>query len=203
MCPACVLVVHPPVSVARDFIDYPYLANLGAVQLVAALETGLKDTGNDPAPAVAYVDAFALPTSTLDFRGRDDGRGHLGASVEHVLAAIDRVTPAESVDFIALAFTPFHRPPHRDDILSALLQGLAARFGPDVPVVLTDAYQSGQHYIEAGSELLDAYPEADAYLKYEAEVSLPELVHAWRVDNVRPTGVLRGQQPPNLDELPF
>jgi len=33
MCAARVLVVHPPVSVARDFIDYPYFSDLGAVQV--------------------------------------------------------------------------------------------------------------------------------------------------------------------------
>ena len=58
------LVVHPPVSVARDFIDYPQVADLGAVQLAAALRA----RGHD----VRLVDAYALPGSTL--RWRDDGR---------------------------------------------------------------------------------------------------------------------------------
>ena len=32
-----VLVLHPPLTVARDFIDYPYACDLGAVQLAAVL----------------------------------------------------------------------------------------------------------------------------------------------------------------------
>ena len=45
-----VLVVHPPVSVAKDFIDYPYFSNLGAVQLAAVLRAkGFE---------VALIDAF-------------------------------------------------------------------------------------------------------------------------------------------------
>jgi hypothetical protein len=52
-----VLVIHPPMSVARDFIDYPYFANLGAVQLAAVLGDG-----------VELIDAFALDGSTLVWR---------------------------------------------------------------------------------------------------------------------------------------
>ena len=29
--PIATLVLHPPMSVARDFIDYPYFSDLGAV----------------------------------------------------------------------------------------------------------------------------------------------------------------------------
>ena len=36
-----VLVIHPPVSVARDFIDYPYFSDLGAVQLAAVVAAQL------------------------------------------------------------------------------------------------------------------------------------------------------------------
>jgi hypothetical protein len=31
------LFVHPPVTIARDWIDYPYFADLGAVQLAGEL----------------------------------------------------------------------------------------------------------------------------------------------------------------------
>ena len=70
-----VLVVHPPVTVARDWIDYPYFADLGAVQLTAELERE---------HTVRLVDAYALPGSTLYWRR--DGCGHLGASVDEVHA---------------------------------------------------------------------------------------------------------------------
>ena len=48
MKPLHALVVHPPLSIARDFIDYPYASDLGAVQLAAVLRgdagTALLDT---------------------------------------------------------------------------------------------------------------------------------------------------------------
>ena len=40
---ARVLVVHPPTTVARDFIDYPYFADLGAVQLALEERAQLAD----------------------------------------------------------------------------------------------------------------------------------------------------------------
>ncbi len=183
-----VLVVHPPVSVARDFIDYPYFADLGAVQLASVLEASL-------GAEVRLVDAYALPSSTLAWR--PDGRAHLGAPVADLLERCE----AGSADAIVVAYTPFHRPPHRDDVLALLLSGLRAR--TDRPIVLADCYQSGQHYVEAQDQALAAYPECDAHLKYEAEVTLPALLRAWLERGERPRGVHRGEAPRRLDELPF
>jgi MoaA/NifB/PqqE/SkfB family radical SAM enzyme len=176
-----VLVIHPPVSVARDFIDYPYFANLGALQLAAVLAE--RDL------SVEVVDAYALDGSSLVWR--PDGRAHLGAPVQEVLARVP-----DGVDCVVVSYTPFHRPPERDDLLAALLAGLRARL-PGVPLVLADLYQSGQHYVESDG-VLDAYPEADAWVKYEAEVTLPELL----ARGERPAGVIRGQEVPSLDALP-
>ncbi|HTQ47508.1 MAG TPA: hypothetical protein VMI75_32355, partial [Polyangiaceae bacterium] len=74
---ARVLVVHPPTSIARDFIDYPWFSDLGAVQTAAVLRAN----GHE----AALVDAYALAGSTLAWR--DDGRAHLGAPVDEVVAA--------------------------------------------------------------------------------------------------------------------
>ena len=189
---ARVLVVHPPTSVARDFIDYPYFSDLGAVQLAAVL----REAGH----AAALVDAFALLESTL--APRDDGRLHLGAPVADVLAACAAAWGGDTPACIVVALTPFHRPPARDDVLGAVLAGLAARF-PDVPRVLADCYQSGQHYVEcAGESILASYPEADAWVKYEAEVTVPALVEALVARDERPRGTHRGASPA-LDSLPF
>lgn len=175
-----VLVLHPPTTVARDFIDYPYFSDLGALQLAAVLD----------APV---VDAFALPGSTL--RWRDDGRAHLGASVDDVLSAYDAAAGAKGFEVVVVAYTPFHRPPHRDDVLAALLEGLVARGAPRV--VLADCHQSGQHYVEVpGEAVLEAYPEVAAYVKYEAEVTVPALLHDFA------PGVHRGTSP-RLDDLPL
>jgi len=177
-----VLVVHPPVSIAQDYIDYPYFADLGAVQIAAVLREG----GHD----VTLVDAYALESSGL--ARREDGRLHLGAPAADVLdAARAHVAP----NYVVCAFTPFHRPPHRDDVLGALLRGLAEL---GAPVILADCYQSGQHYVEAdGEAVLAAYPEVAGWVKYEAEVTLPALIRSGDV-----TGVHHGESP-SLDALPF
>ncbi len=182
-----VLVLHPPVSIARDFVDYPYLADLGAVQLAAVLRAQGYDT--------ALVDAYALSSATLFFP-TPDARGHLGAPLAHILEACERGAP---FDACVVAVTPFHRPPHRDELLAATLRGVRAIVG-DAPIVLSDCYQSGQHYVEASS-LLEPYPEADAWVKYEAEVTVPALLDALRDRGARPRGVHRGAQA-DLDALP-
>lgn len=185
--PARILVVHPPVTIARDYIDYPYFANLGAVQLASVL----RGRGHD----VTLVDAYAMADSSLTWR--DDGRGHVGAPVASLLAAID---PGPAFDAVICAYTPFHRPPHRDDVLAELLIGLKER---GRTLILADCYQSGQHYVEAADEVLSAYPECDAWVKYEAEETVPALVERFLADGEKPAGVHRGQSPAKLDDLPF
>jgi MoaA/NifB/PqqE/SkfB family radical SAM enzyme len=190
-----VLVVHPPVSVARDFIDYPYFADLGAVQAAAVL----REAGHE----VDLVDAYALRGAGLTWR--EDGRAHLGASVDVVLGASHKA--ATRADLVVVALTPFHRPPTRDDVLADLLVGLARRVRlacakrPGAPIVLADLYQSGQHYVEAEG-VLESYPEASAWLKYEAEALLPRIVNEMSSGQT-PSGVLHGEEPADLDALPL
>lgn len=175
-----ILVVHPPVSIAKDFIDYPYFADLGAVQVAAVL----RERGHE----VRLVDAYALEGSGLSWR--NDGRAHLGATVDEVVDAIGDA----SFDAAVVSYTPFHRPPRRDDVLAALLERLRAR----APIVLADCYQSGQHYVEAdGRAVLAAYPEVSAWVKYEAEIALPALLASGSIE-----GAHHGEAP-DLDALPF
>jgi MoaA/NifB/PqqE/SkfB family radical SAM enzyme len=181
-----ILVIHPPVTLARDWIDYPYFSDLSAVQTAATLRAA----GHE----VALLDAYALSSSTLHFRR--DGRGHLGASLTEVL---DTASALGAFDLRVVMYTPFHRPPHRDDLLAALLRGLVAM--SDAPLWLVDGYQSGQHYVDVPT-ILDAYPEASLWLKYEAEESLPELVASLARGNA-PTGVHLGRAPASLDPLPL
>ena len=152
---ARVLVIFPPLRVSRDFIDYPYFADLGAVQAAAVLRAG----GHD----VTLIDALALPTATL--APLDDGYVRLGATVAETLA---RVT---TCDAIVVAYTPFHRPPARDPVLAELVSALRA------PIVLADLYQSGQHYVAASpAAILAAYPEVSALLQHEGEDALGDFV---------------------------
>src|SRR5690606_18934712 len=92
-----VAVVFPPLDVSRDFIDYPYFADLGAVQAAAVLRAA----GHE----VSLLDALALPGAGLADRGR--GRVRLGAELEALPDA----------DLVVVAYTPFHRPPAREALL--------------------------------------------------------------------------------------
>jgi len=179
-----VLVVHPPTSVARDFIDYPWFSDLGAVQTAAVLRANGHDAG--------LVDAYALAGSTLTWR--DDGRAHLGAAVDELVAACrDALTGADAV---VVAYTPFHRPPGRCDVLGATVAALRAR-APAAYVLLADLHQSGQHYVDAaGDRVLASYPEVDAWLKYEAEREIG------RVLREKPRGTVRGTEADSLEALP-
>jgi MoaA/NifB/PqqE/SkfB family radical SAM enzyme len=193
MKPFHALVIHPPLSVARDFIDYPYASDLGAAQLAASLRAH--------GHRVSLVDAFALAGSTLSWR--PDGRAHLGASVDEVRSTVRGITATRGApDLVVVALTPFHRPPSRDDVMGSLLEALHEDLR-GVPLVLADAYQSGQHYVEAAwNDLQTSYPEADAWVKYEGERTVPLLADAWS-DGAPPEGVHHGEAPPSLDALPL
>lgn len=185
-------IVFPPLCVSRDFIDYPYFADLGAVQAAGVARAA----GHD----VTLVDALALPGAALEPM-ETGGKGYvrLGAAPE---AVIERV-PGDA-EVIVLAYTPFHRPPEREPLLAIILERLrAAR--PDVPIALADLYQSGQHVVDARSEdVLAAYPEADAILRYEAEASLVPLLEGLARGGrpARPIAAV-GVDPSPLDDLPL
>ena len=180
-----VAVLFPPLAVSRDFIDYPYFADLGAVQAAAVLAAH----GHE----VRLVDALAL--AGADGIEQPGGRILLGAPID--------VEQLRATDLVVVAFTPFHRPPRRDPDLGNLLARVRAASARR-PIVLADLYQSGQHYVEADPGLvLREYPEVDLLLRYEAEVSLPGLVDQLfrgRPDTAR---VERGVEPDDLDLLPL
>ncbi len=184
-----VALVFPPLRVSRDFIDYPYFADLGAVQAAAVLRARGR--------SVALVDAFAMEDAGLT--GLDAGYVRLGAPVESVIARV----PAEA-RVIVVGFTPFHRPPARDPLLGGLLEELR-RARPTTPILLADLYQSGQHVVEARPEdTLAAYPEVDVLLRYEGEDELPGLVAGLLADG-RPAAPFArdGGEPAPLDALPL
>ena len=123
---AHVLVVHPPVSLGRDFIDYPWVADLGAVQLAAVMR---------PQANVTLVDSCALPGSSV--YPLKDGRTLLGATVDDVIASIHAADTERQVDLAVVAFSPFHRPPARDGVLGDLLQQMRRLLG-ETPILLAD-----------------------------------------------------------------
>jgi MoaA/NifB/PqqE/SkfB family radical SAM enzyme len=183
-----VAIVFPPLRVSRDFIDYPYFADLGAVQAAAvARAAGL---------SVALVDALAMEGAGLE--PLDDGYVRLGAPLDAVLSAV----PADARAMV-VAFTPFHRPPARDPLLAPLLASLReAR--PGATLILADLYQSGQHVVDApDAATLAAYPEIDVLVRYEAEdVLVPLLEERLREGRPQNSYTVRGGEPA-LDALPL
>lgn len=185
---AKVVVVFPPVSVSPDFIDYPYFADLGAIQTAATLRAAGAE--------VTLADAFALAGSTLTPATSDL---LLGAPEDELFARI----PASAGAFV-VALTPFHRPPGRDDALGSTLARLR-REHPHTPLVLADLYQSGQHVVDATStDIAASYPEIDALLRYEAEADLPAIVADLLAKGRPSTPLLAvGSELPRLDDLPL
>lgn len=184
------LVVFPPLRVSRDFIDYPYFADLGAVQAAAVLRAA----GHD----VRLVDALATKGAALAPLGELGVR--LGVDVDATLA-LTRASGAAEV--IVVAYTPFHRPPTRDATLAALLVGLRAQ-APAAPIVLADLYQSGQHVVDVPStQILAAYPEIDVVLRYEAEADLDALVRELAAAGRPPAPFERRGGEPSIEALPL
>jgi MoaA/NifB/PqqE/SkfB family radical SAM enzyme len=182
-------IVFPPLGVSRDFIDYPYFADLGAVQAAAVARAAGR--------SVALVDAFAIEGAGL--APLDGGRVRLGAPGDEVTARVPREART-----IVVAFTPFHRPPARDPLLAPILERLRAE-RPETPIVLADLYQSGQHVVDARPEdTLAAYPEADLFIRHEAEAILVERLDALAAEGrpARPFAV-DGGEPAPLDALPL
>jgi MoaA/NifB/PqqE/SkfB family radical SAM enzyme len=181
-------IVFAPLEVSPDFIDYPYFADLGAVQIAGEL----RRLGHQ----VALFDALAMPGARAERVTPD--RIHLGAPAEAVALAATR----ERFDAVVVALSAFHRPPARDDRLGHVLAALRDA-SPETPIVLADLHQGGQHVVDAAfADVLAAYPEVDAYLKHEAEATLPALL-AELARSGRPGAALsmRGDDPPDLDAL--
>lgn len=181
-----VAVLFAPLGVSRDFIDYPYFADLGAIGATALVGSRHE---------VELVDAFALPDSGLH---ATDGGVLLGCPLASFL---ERLPDA---DLYLLAYTPFHRPPGRDPILGELLTELRRR-APSTPVLLADLHQTGQHFVDAPSDaILRAYPEVDLLLRYEAENELLALVDEL-VEKGRPKSASArdGSEVEDLDSLPL
>jgi MoaA/NifB/PqqE/SkfB family radical SAM enzyme len=185
-----IAIVFPPIRVSRDFIDYPYFADLGAVQAAAVL----RDAGFE----VDLVDALAMEGATL--APDDDDHVRLGAPIEAVLSRV-----SAAADAVLVAYTPFHRPPTRDGLLAKLLEGLHAS-RPDRPIVLADLYQSGQHVVDVPSpDILAAYPEVSVLVRHEAESALAPLFARLAAGGGRPAraDVIAGKEPERLDDLPL
>ena len=162
-----VSVIQPPLRISRDVVDYPYHCDLAVAQVAAVL----RDAGVE----VSVVDAFALGHSAVI----DEGD-------QLVIGCRAAALPIVAADVHVVHYTVFHRPPTRDALLTEVLD-LLREAAPDVPIVLADLYQSGQHYIQARVDaLLAAFPQVDVVLQHEAEGVIASLCRTLARDG-RPT----------------
>src|SRR4029078_11729466 len=104
-----VAIVFPPLRVSRDFIDYPYFADLGAVQAAAVVRAA----GHEASLAAA----LALRAASRE--PREKGYVRLGATADDT---IDRIP--KDADAIVVGYTPFHQPPARDPLLASVIEPL-------------------------------------------------------------------------------
>ncbi|MCK5845142.1 MAG: hypothetical protein KAG97_10570, partial [Victivallales bacterium] len=109
-----ILVANPPLLIGSDFIDYPYFANLGALQCAATLEA----RGH----AVHVADAFSLAES--DAFLMDDHRFLIGCAPETLVDSIKD----ESYDAILVCLGVFHKPFVRHAPTKRCLDLLKTRF---------------------------------------------------------------------------
>lgn len=150
-----VLIINPPATVDRDFIDYPYFANLGALQHASAVAA----SGYD----VEVADSFSLPGSGAFPIG--GGRFLVGCEPDELAGIAAR----SGFDAAVVCLSVFHRPFATDDNLAAFFRAFRKSF-PDKPIAAADAYFGGMHYVDyPGEDFLANYPEADALLRYESE----------------------------------
>ncbi len=184
------VVLFSSLRVSRDFIDYPYFADLGALQAAACLRS--------QGARVQVVDALAMPGATLE---HVDDEVVLGAAEPHVAAALQKAIAG--ADILVAQLSPFHRPPLAAPAVLALLQASRAE-RPELPILLADLYQSGQHYVAYDStRLLEQYPMADALLKHEAESALFEVAEELASGRPNAPLVRDGGEVDDLSGLPL
>lgn len=154
-----VLVIQPPLSVPRGFVDYPYLVGLGAYQAAAVLR--------NEGWAVQVLDAFTNADAGL----LEDGeRAWLGMQSNAFLQMLRR----HDAKCVLINASPFLLAPTARGWLTQLIA--AARGRADRTIILADLYQGGMHYVEYDSAtLLQSLRGVDVLLRYECEPLLRRL----------------------------
>jgi MoaA/NifB/PqqE/SkfB family radical SAM enzyme len=179
--------LNPPLRLSRDFIDYPYFANLGLLQAAAVC----RERGFD----VTVVDAFARPDS--DLVERADGDLLLGGAPAPLAAAVADARP----DAVVVGHGPFVHPAsvgaaYLDEVVALLRRRLGA-----CPLVLAECHVGGMHYREIDAEAVLARSGADHLCRYEAETALPALLQALADGGPAPR-IVRGAADVDLEPLP-
>jgi len=183
------LVVNPPLQIKREFIDYPYFSNLGALQNAAVLEGAGFHT--------LVADAFSTRRSSAYPVGRD--RYLIGCGNRSFFSGVEE----DDFDAILVCLSVFHRPFSADSFTSRFLDELVGKF-PEATLAVADASFGGMHYIDYDSEsFFINYPMVDCLMRYETEKEVLEWADAIAGggENSR-VRIGRGKDI-TLDSLPF
>jgi radical SAM superfamily enzyme YgiQ (UPF0313 family) len=167
-----VVLVNPPVRLARPFTHYPTFDGLGTLSNAAFL----KACGHD----VRVVDAFSS-ARPLNVRRQDAGLWHVGAEVD-LLAERARAAagecPDEAVVVVALTMHSDMNRPHENPV--AELTRALRRALPGAHVGLADLHVCGTNYVAFdAARVLEALPEAEFVVEGESERALHALVERY------------------------
>ncbi len=192
-----ILTVNPPITVSKNFIDYPFFCNLGFLQNVALIK--------DKNPFV--LDCFALKNS--DLYASDKNHFLLGIQNEEFLKNIKKF----HFDIIIINNSPFLNLQADNIDFRKLLETIREE-NPEAIVIIADCYFEGMHYIDYSAEdLLHKYSEIDFIIKYDSEIELKRLIDDIIENNIKHSSIasvrlkdriIEGKLSKiNLDELPF
>lgn len=156
-----VAALNPQIYVHKEFVDWPYFANLGTLHAAAQL----REAGHD----VRVADAFALPESRVM---EDDGGFWMGADPEILVEYCAAGRP----EAVVIGLSPFVGVWTEDRAFRSLLVEIERRLG-GVPVILSDNYMGGMHYVDyRPEEVFSRYLIVSGVIKYEAEAWLDTAV---------------------------
>ncbi len=182
------LIINPPAIVASDFIDYPYFANIGALQHASVIAA----EGFD----VTVADSFSHTSS--DTVALDDGSFLVGCGPE----AMSELWRNATFDAVIVCVGVFHRPFERNDFLAGFFRDLRKTF-VNTPIAAADAYFGGMHYVDySGDDFIADYPEINVLIRYETEAAALHWLKNIGSSDGRGR-VIIGEYPRNLDDLPF
>jgi len=181
-----ILVVHPPLRIPKQCVDYPYFAGLGLYQAAAVLRNA--------GWVVQVLDAF-----TASDAGLFDAGNHAWLGVERT--AFLRTLRERRAKHVLINASPFLIAPGAREWLTQLIE--AVRECQESVVVLADLYVGGMHYVDYdSSELLESVPGVRALLRYECEPLLYRLERELETADTAKPIVLENRTAFPLDEIP-
>lgn len=157
-----VTLLCPPFALHKQFIDYPYFANLGMLHNAAACRAaGFR---------VRVIDALSEPFNHLHPIGPD--HFWMGCRAERVLELLNRSQP----ETLVICGHPFLNIHFRTAWLSGLIDNILGAH-PDCTLIYSDSLIGGMHFADTPAAVIRKnYPQFNFVVKYHSETALPALL---------------------------